>query len=268
MADGKQDATLWSDLLAQARGAGGEWTLDVGADWMQGRTVFGGLQAAFALRAMRALVPGIPLRTLQGTFLAPVPAGTMRAQARVLRTGKNATHIEARLVDGGTPQALLVGVFGAQRASAVRVVPAQPAVDASRALEVPYVAGVFPAFTQHFRSRWLAGKPPYTGDTQTRHVIDVSMRDSAQAAEGHVIAIADFMPPVALSHLKSPAPGSTLTWMLEMLAERFDGLSLEHWRVDVDLQAALGGYTSQSVVVWGPGGEPLALSRQSMVVFG
>ena len=56
--------------------------------------------------------------------------------------------------------------------------------------------------------------------------------------------------------------------MLRLSAERFEGLGLENWRVDATMAAARDGYTSQSVMVWGPGGEPLAMSRQSMVVFG
>ena len=260
--------TPWTRLLAGARVEPGRASLEVTPDWLQGRTVFGGLQAALALRAMRTRVADVPLRTLQGTFLAPVPGGAMAATARVLRTGKSATHVEARLVDGDATLALLVGVFGAARASTVSVVPKMPPVESPRPLDFGYIPGVMPAFTQHFKVRFLRGAVPYTGATQTDNVLEVSLRDSGPVTEGHVLAMADFIPPIALSHLKAPAPGSTLTWMIELLAERFDGLSLERWRVDATLAAARDGYTSQSVMVWGPNGEPLATSRQSMVVFG
>ena len=45
--------------------------LDVPEDWLQGRTLFGGLQAVVGLAAMRTLAPAAPLRSLQVTFLAP-----------------------------------------------------------------------------------------------------------------------------------------------------------------------------------------------------
>src|SRR3546814_20333367 len=62
----------FSQLLSAMRGADGEWQVDVPADWQQGRTLFGGLQAALAVRAMRGLVPAsTPLRTLQATFISP-----------------------------------------------------------------------------------------------------------------------------------------------------------------------------------------------------
>jgi acyl-coenzyme A thioesterase PaaI-like protein len=260
--------TPWTALFARLRAEPGRASLDVTPDWLQGRTVFGGLQAAVALRAMRTLVPDVPLRTLQGTFLAPAPQGTLAATARVLRTGKSATHVEARIVDGEATLALLVGVFGAPRASTVSVIPRQPAVESPKPIDFGYIPGVMPAFTQHFEVRFLRGGVPYSGATQTEAVLDVSLRDSGPVTEGHVLAMADFIPPIALSHLKSPAPGSTLTWMIELLATRFDALSLRHWRVDAQMPFARDGYSSQSLMVWGPGGEPIASSHQSMVVFG
>src|SRR4051794_23479874 len=104
----------FSQVLASAQGDAHELTLNVPSDWMQGRSVFGGLQAAFALRAMRVLVPDAPLRTLQTTFIAPV-AASMRVRARILRQGKNATHVEARIGDDTATQAIVIGVFGIAR---------------------------------------------------------------------------------------------------------------------------------------------------------
>jgi acyl-CoA thioesterase len=260
--------TPWTRLFAGARTQPGALSLPVSADWLQGRTVFGGVQAAVALRAMRTLVPDVPLRTLQGTFLAPVPEGTVTAQARVLRAGKSATHVAAQITEGDNILATLVGVFGAPRSSVVSVQPRQPAVPSGKPMDFPYIPGVMPAFTQHFKARWLRGQFPYTGDTATEHVVELALRDAGPATEGHVLAMADFIPPIALAHLKQPAFGSTLTWMIEFLADRFEGLALEGWRVDIAMDTARDGYTGQSVMVWGPGGVPLAMSRQSMVVFG
>src|SRR3546814_4490480 len=92
----------FSQLLSAMRGADGEWQVDVPADWQQGRTLFGGLQAALAVRAMRGLVPAsTPLRTLQATFISPVPGGPLRFVARVLRSGNSAPPVEAELYDVG-----------------------------------------------------------------------------------------------------------------------------------------------------------------------
>lgn len=261
-------AIAYSALLRGLVVEGAVASLTVPADWMQGRSVFGGLQAAIALGAMRALVPEAPLRTLQATFAAPVAGGVVRAAARVLRTGKSATHVEARIMEGDATLALFVAVFGTSRPSTVSVRPHPGPATQGGSIAFPYVPGVTPDFTQHFEVAWLRGLPPFRGDAETAHVLELRMRDDAPATEAHVLAIADFIPPIGLSHLRAPAAGSTLTWMLELLGEPFAGLPLGGWRLDAELIAAQDGYTSQSVMVWGPGGVPVALSRQSMVIFG
>ena len=134
--------------------------------------------------------------------------------------------------------------------------------------ELRYVEGHMPAFTQHFRARWLRGDLPFSGGRQRDNVLQLSLRDEGPVDETHVLAFADFIPPIALSMFDMPTPGSSLTWMLELLRDRYDDLGMNDWRVDAELIAARDGYTNQSVMLWGPGGEPVALSRQSMVVFG
>jgi acyl-coenzyme A thioesterase PaaI-like protein len=261
------EPTPYSVLMSRVRVGAGESQLEVPEDWLQGRTLFGGLQAAVALAAMRSVAPPAPLRSMQGTFLAPVPGGPVRATARVLRAGKNVTHIEGRLVDGDNTLALFVGVFGAGRPSAVQLRPRQPVVAPENPVEMPFTPD-HPAFTQHFRARWLRGGPPFSGKPSNEAVIDLGMRDTGFANEYHVLAMADFIPPIALSQLKDRIPAASLTWMLELLTDEFTALPLEGWRVDAHMLAANSGYTHQSLVLWGPGGVPVALGRQCMVVFG
>jgi hypothetical protein len=202
------------------------------------------------------------------TFLAPVPGGPVRSRAKILRSGKSATHVEARIVDGDNTLAMMVGVFGLPRASAVTVRPQQPAVTSKDAREVPFVRGIAPNFTQHFKARWLVGAWPWSGVECPESVIDLGMRDSGNATESHVVAMADFLPPIALAYLKTPVAAASLTWMLELLIEDVSSLALDGWRIDATMTAAHSGYINQSSVLWGPGGVPVALGRQTMVVFG
>ena len=264
------EATPYSVLMSRVAARDGESSVEVPGDWLQGRTLFGGLQAALAFKAMRSLVPGMPLRSLQGTFLAPVPGGLVRSRARVLRSGKNTSHVEGRIVDGDNTLALFVGVFGAGRPSAVNLRPRQPVVTPEKPFDMPYVEGVTPAFTQHFKARWVVGRPPFTGANSTNPsaVIELGLRDTGMATEAHLLAFADFIPPVALSWLKDRVAAASLTWMLEPLVDDVSSMPLEGWRVDAEMVAAGDGYTNQSLVLWGPGGVPVALGRQSMVVFG
>jgi acyl-CoA thioesterase len=239
---------------------------DVGDDWMQGRSVFGGLQAALALRAMRTLVPEMPLRTLQVTFVAPVGAGDMRASAKILRAGKNATQVEAR-IGGDDTLALAVAVFGTARDSIVRVgVPTAAAAGAGT--PVPFVQGLWPNFIQHFEMALVDGALPFAGARVDRVVYALSLRDSGLTREAHLLAFADLMPPVGLSWMPQPVPGSSVTWMLEIIDPDFAAQPLRGWRVDARLIAAHDGYTNQSTTIYAPNGKAVALSRQSMVVFG
>jgi acyl-CoA thioesterase len=261
---------LLSEVLGSLVPRDGGWTASAPDDWMQGRSVFGGLQAALALRAMRGVVPAeLPLRVLQTTFVAPV-AGAVQIEARVLRAGKGTTHAEARLVDGGQTTTLVVGVFGRGRPSKAELAPRlSHTPGAQEGFTFPFVPGLSVAFAQHYQMRLLSGALPFSGATAPPEwVIEVSSDDRGPTSECHVVGIADAIPPLAFAMLTQPAPGSSVTWTLEMLVDRFDDLPLAGWRVQAAVRAGHNGYTSQSTTIFAPGGPAIALSHQSMVVFG
>lgn len=259
--------TRFSQLIQGARRDGGRWCYPLPDDWMQGRSAFGGLQVSFALHAMRALVPDVPLRTVQTTFIAPMPVGDVWAEAKILRTGKNATHVECRL-GGDELQALVIAVFGAPRTSVVHLMPARTPLPTTSPLRFPFLPGVTPNFTQHLEVDLLQGTLPFSGTTDPEQRLQIRLLDEGNAQELHVPLYGDFIPPIGLSYLDAPAPGSTLTWMLELLRERWENLPLAGWGVDGRLESALSGYTSQFVTLWAPDGTPAAFSRQSMLIFG
>jgi len=255
-----------SELMASLQPGAGSADLDVvGEDWMQGRSAFGGLQAAVLLRAMRTLVADMPLRTLQMTFIAPVGAQGLQARARVLRSGKNTAHVEARFVAGDETLAIAIAVFGTRRDSIVRRDLAPAAALAAKS-KFPYIPGVVPSFMQHFDVTLLDGALPFSNTRIDRMNFQVGMHDSGRTSEAHLLAMADFVPPVALAWMATSVPASSLTWMLEVLDD-FTEQPLQGWRVDAQMVTARDGYTSQSTTIYAPDGRAIALSRQSMVVF-
>ncbi|HEY2514582.1 MAG TPA: thioesterase family protein [Polyangiaceae bacterium] len=259
----------FADVLDSLSGSGTSFTVDVSEDWRQGRSVFGGLQAALALRAMRPFAEGLPLRVLQTTFVAPM-LGATRIDVAPLRSGKTTRHVEARLSNAEGLVALVVGIFGAPRPSEVNVVPRQPRIESAPVQPFVRAPGL-PAFLAHFDVRWRRGGPPAAGLQTTESSVEVSFGESGLATEEHVVALSDVPPPHALTMLPRLAVGSSLTWSLEILHGgeewKLEALPLGGWRLDIDLVAARSGYTSQSVLVWGPGAELVAISRQCMVVF-
>jgi acyl-CoA thioesterase len=266
----------FSELLATLKPRDGAWSVELGTDWAQGRTIFGGLQAAVAVRAMRELVAAeIPLRVLQTTFIAPLAPGPVRVEARVLRTGKSVTHVEARLLSAGQVGCLVVGIFGAGRESQIRV-DLQPPRDVptpEQSQGFPYIEGITPAFTRHVTMRWAGGTLPFMGAKEAKTQIYVGLKDEpfaglGPAAEYQIIAYADIIPSPGISLLKKPAMASSLTWTLELLSDRFDASAEGLWLMDAEVSSGRDGYLSQSATLWTPQWQAAALSRQSVVAFG
>jgi hypothetical protein len=258
-----------TELKRALRVESGSITSRVDDDWLQGRSAFGGLQGAFAIWAMRTLVPeAMPLRTFQRTFVAPVGAGDVVTRARVLRAGKNTMHVEARIEHGDDVRAHAIAVFGTARESIV-VREIQRAPNAHEGgTRLPFMSGIAPNFMQHFDVRLLDGGLPFSGSRATRNVFEIGMKEQGNASEAHLIAIADFVPPVALSWMPKLTPGSSMTWMLEVLDPNFAARPLQGWRIEAEMVAARDGYSSQSTIIYAPNGTAMVLSRQSMVVFG
>ena len=261
----------FSDVLhtVTPAAAAGSFTATVGDDWLQGRSVFGGLQAALAVKAIRQIAPEAPLlRTLQTTFIAPLPAGNVRIDARVLRVGKSAIHAEARLFDGEQLACLVIAVFGAARPSAINIelpVIAAPPLESARRL--PYVAGIAPAFMQHMTLHWALGAWPYCGGSEARTQVWVAIADEPVITEAVAIALADAIPSPALSTFRKPTVASSLTWTLEFLRAHVDAPAAP-WLIDATVTSAADGYGAQTATLFDGDGRAAVLSRQSVVIFG
>ena len=263
---------LLTELVASLHIDGDAHVLDdVPQDWTQGRTLFGGLQAALLVRAMRAQVePGLPLRTLQTTFVGPVFAGRLAIRCSVLRIGKSAVHVEGRILDGDHVLCTALAVFGRARESMLVIAPPRPVVplDADRSKQMPWAGDAPPKFTQHVEQRWASGAFPFCGGAEPRTQIYVRYRNEPEVDESLVIAMADTIPSPAISMLHSFAPASSLSWTLELLTDRWPRNGGDWWLVDAEATAARDGYAFQTATMWSADGKPIALSRQSAVVFG
>ena len=259
--------TSLSSVLAQATVARGSLEAHVPPDWMQGRSVYGGLQTALALRTMRSVVPSMPIRSLQTNFIAPL-AEHVRAKCTVLREGKNTVQVEAKLfgADGLTTQ--ILGVFGQSRPSQIQVTLPPEQLSDLPVTKFPFLPGLTPDFTQHFDIRLREGHLPFSGVETTNAIYELDLHDSGETSEEHIVVFADVVPPLGMSELRTPTFGSTLTWMLEFLGAPQLPTDLANWRLHTTLVSAESGYSNQSSILRSPAGQALALSRQCMLVFG
>ncbi len=260
------------DLLAAAHRHGDSLTYPIPDEWGQGRATFGGLVSSLAVHAMRAFIDEErPLRTLQVNFIGPVPPGQMRVDIQQLRSGKNVSQVEARVVQDGTLAAVLIGVFGGGRSSVLPTrLPVQPTSRAPDVVpEMPFRAGAMPNFLQHVGFRWAEGDPPFTGGDAMHSRLHVMLRHNASgvSAELLTVLLSDAPPTPVLGHFETITTASSVSWVLELLpltTPPGDGW----WRVDTDVNAYADGYAHQHSRLWTPDGQLAALGTQMVAVFG
>lgn len=244
------------------------------AEWGQGRASFGGLVAALQYEAMRARVPGDrPIRSLAVTFVGPVEPGVPVAfEVEVLREGKAVSQVLGRAMQNGQVMTLIQGSFGAARESTISVqaepAPALKPVEASQ--QLPFISGMMPEYLRFMDLRWALGGLPFSGTPSTAIGGYVRFRDIEQGRlnEAHLLALVDTWPPALLPHLKKPAPGSSLTWTIEFV-QPLPEVGTHDWcSYKAVIEHARDGYGHTAAMLWSPSGELMAISRQTVTVFG
>jgi acyl-CoA thioesterase len=267
----------FSQVLASIEHAAeSSFSVVVPPDWLQGRTVFGGMQMALGARAMRAVLPvevaALPLRSAQMTFVGPLLGGApIRMQAQALRVGKSTAHARCDLMhDDDKVACTVVAIFGGPRES--QFVKELPRPDPGRtpAQSDPGAPdqGMAPAFLQHFEIRVARGARPYSGYAEPNSMIYARLRDRECGAEDALLALSDVIPTPVLSMLTRPVPASSVNWMIEVL--RDPGLlDLHDWvLLDTYVRAGTAGYLSQTSVLYGADGHACSVSHQTVAVFG
>ena len=97
------------------------------------------------------------------------------------------------------------------------------------------------------------------------------LRDQGSAEpanEAHLLALVDAWPPAVLPHLSAPAPGSSLTWTIEFVQPMSELSTLDWCLYRAQIEHARDGYGHVAAALWSPAGELLAISRQTVAVFG
>jgi acyl-CoA thioesterase len=244
------------------------------ASWSQGRSCFGGLMAALQYEAMRAKVPADrPVRSLAICFVGPPAIDVpISFEVEILREGKAVSQVLGRAVQNGETMTLIQGSFGAARESMIAV-QAEPAPQFKPVEDVPpfpFIPGVMPEYLRFIDMRWALGGLPYTNTKSPAiggyaRLKDV---DEEKLTEAHLLALADTWPPAVLPHLNKPAPGSSLTWTIEFV-QPLPELTTHDWtQYRAVIEHARDGYGHVAPGLWTPKGELVAISRQTVTVFG
>ncbi len=245
---------------------------EVTPEWTQGRACFGGLQAAYVLRAMRLTLNNeTPLRSLQTSFIAPIEVGSIEIQVRSLRQGSNVTQMHGEILQNGQVCCVVNGCFGKARESALEL-PARgfpdDVMEPDQLVDLPYIKGVTPEFLRQYQVRWGKGAFPFTAAATNTTGIWVKSLEQGMSSIEQLVLVSDVPPTPVLSKLKQPAPHSSLTWMLEILQDDFEARTDDWWFVETTLEHFNHGYGQQQYTIYAPDRTVVALGRQVTAVFG
>ncbi|RRV05163.1 thioesterase family protein [Pseudomonas sp. v388] len=243
--------------------------------WSQGRASFGGLMAALQFEAMRQRVPADrPVRSLAITFVGPAELDVpISFEVDVLREGKAVSQVLGRAMQKGQVMMLMQGSFGAARESVVTVAAGaapqlRPVEDCQ---ELPFISGVMPAYLRFMEMRWALGGLPFSHTPSPAIGGYARLRDQQLAEpmnEAHILALVDTWPPALLPYLSKPTPASSLTWTIEFVQPQ-PALTTQDWcTYHAVIEHARDGYGHTAATLWTPGGELVAISRQTVTVFG
>lgn len=256
-------------MTGMAKAADG-WSAHVGDDWLQGRTVYGGLAAALCMQAaLNELGAVPPLRSAQIAFVGPA-AGELQLKVSVLRKGKSTLFANVDLTGEAGLATRAMFCFGAARSSAFThvAIPAPDLKDPDACPNFFHNAPPALRFVSHFDGRFIAGSPPFSGSADPQMSLWLRHREADIAPSlVSLIALADAPPPAVSARSTAPSPISTMTWSIDMLSDEIttdDGWWLIH---NVAEQIA-GGYSSQAMTLWNRKGVPIMASRQNIAVFG
>ncbi len=269
--------------MLEAAGRGG--TVEVEQGWTQGRAIFGGLSGALLVAAMKGRIAELaattgkpaavpPLRSVTVSFVGPASPGPVEIEAEVLRVGSNVTQCQATLRQSGEVVATALAAFGRHRESALSVSPAHPVPglpDPATIEPFPYIEKLTPEFYQFVELRQVGGQPPFSGSDSDGLSGWASLREApAGFEEEHLVLLADAWPPAPLQMLTGFAAGSSLNWTLELIAEIMpENTPAEAvFAYEATTDSARDGYAHTHAMMWRPDGELVAISRQSITIFG
>lgn len=259
----------FSEVISQQTAGAG--TIPEG--WKQGRATYGGLTAAMLYKSLEQILPddSRPLRWASISLVGPSDPGPVEMTPRILRQGKNVIQGECHMSQNGQVVATLQAAFGAGRESAVVIDPEpMPALKAPEEIrEMPFVEGVTPEFIRNFRIRYARGGFPFSGAEVAELGGWMRYADEAGSLDTTaLIGMLDAWPPTVLPAMKKPAPVSTLTWTIQFLADR-SGFGMEDWWAYLaETDASGDGYAQTRARVWDPAGSLMALSQQTIAIFG
>lgn len=256
--------TSLPELLAAVEPIDGGFRTTIPANWLQGRTAYGGLSSALAVHAAMLLEPDLPpLRSAQIAFIGPL-AAAVTVVAQRLRRGRNAAFLQVDITAEASLGYRAIFVFMAGH-------PSRLTLDETPRSAVPppdpderLWRGHPDHFTANFAYRDRKEDAP--GAAEWLRWVRLEARGGlAPAVE--LLMIGDALPPAALKLLGGElAPLSSINWTINLLAA--DPVTTDGWwLIHTATDRALHGGSSQRMTIWNAAGAPVADAIQSVAIF-
>ncbi|MEE5145046.1 thioesterase family protein [Pseudomonas alliivorans] len=236
-------------------------------NWLQGRTVYGGLTAALALHtAIQAGGPELPpLKSAQITFVGPAML-EQTFKPTVLRQGKSVTVMTTDCFSSAQLALHMTVVFAASRDSRILHDYSQrPAVGRPDDYPVWDAGPHAPNCVHNFQKRPAGGTLPFSGAAEPELLMWVRHED-AQGIDPMValMALADALPPASITTLTTHVPLSTITWTLDIV----NAPAQDQWfLLKASSHVAADGYSFQDMEIWSERGELVLRGRQTVAIF-
>lgn len=252
-----------SEIIAAASPRDGGFSVFLDDDWMQGRTVYGGMSSALAHEAARSIADDLPLlRTAQIAFIGPL-AGEVTARSELLRRGRNAVSVRTELFCEGNLALTAIFIFMHARPSTVdhgrTNAPQVPAPDACETARHPMRR----SFADKFE--WRYSLPKQAGEADVSRWVRLKHRDGIDPAT-EMLVVGDSLPAAGLMLFDGFVPLSSVNWTVNLTG---DGACDDGWfLMRSRSEYVRDGISSQSMQMWDSAGRPLMAGMQSVVFFG
>ena len=256
-----------ASLLEPVTGQPGPARLTHAADWMQGRTLYGGASALVAYTMATRAFPGLPpLRAGQIAFVAPV-GEEIELSAEIVRQGRNVTQIRSEILSEGRVALSAFWLFGEGR-EANAVHPSGPPEEwpgppEDNAVVTHQFAPSFVA--RNFELRHGQTRGSDRGATVRRWARLTEAHDLDPVAK--LVLMGDVMPPGAMRAMQRQGPISSVNWSFNVLDP--ESRSRDGWYLAENAsQHADAGYSSERLRLWDAEGRQVLDGLQCVAVFG
>ena len=256
-----------AQLLEPVSANTGTITMPGAQEWMQGRTMYGGMSALITyMAAIRAFPDLPPLRAAQIGFVAPF-AETFELTASIVRQGRNVSQIRSEIVADGQVALTAYWLFGASRPPNA-VHPAAPVTDWPGDPEDQEVMAheKAPDFIQNNyeirRAQSLSGP----GEPVVRRWARVKDTGGLDPV-AELILLGDTLPPGAMRVMQRRGPISSINWSFNLLGTA-PATKNGWWLTENASDHADDGYSSERLRLWNSDGQQVLAGMQSVAIFG